>query len=125
MAEGYWFFEYAKVLAAYVLLMFVWPSVVFRGYLRGKGKTVRFCFCVTVQVLLVNTVVLGLGLLHILNPFTVCALFYGVFLFSLLRGKRVSAANRKKFRRLLRGTEGMKWCLFQAGGRIRGAIRRK
>lgn len=125
MAEGYWFFEYAKVLAAYVLLMFVWPSVVFRGYLRGKGKTVRFCFCVTVQVLLVNTVVLGLGLLHILNPFTVCALFYGVFLFSLLRGKRVSAANRKRFRRLLRGTEGMKWFLFQAGGRIRGAIRRK
>lgn len=82
MSDVYWYIEYGKVLAAYAALLYIWPSVVFRTYLKGKGRTFRFLFCVTVPVVLYNGVVLGLGLLGFLNVWIVRALFYGTFLFS-------------------------------------------
>ena len=57
--------EYAKVFGSYIFLMFIWPTVVFWKHLRTKTKRYHFSFCVTVQVVIVNTVVLGLGLLKI------------------------------------------------------------
>lgn len=60
----YWISEYMKVFWGYFLLMFLWPSVVFNGYLRTKSRLFRFSFCVTVPVVIMNTVVLTLGLMH-------------------------------------------------------------
>lgn len=67
---AYWVFEYGKVLIAYIALMYIWPMVVFRRYLAPKSRTYKFAFCTTVQVILINTVVLLLGLVHILNRWT-------------------------------------------------------
>ena len=72
---GYWAMEYGKVLIAYIALMYIWPSVVFRKYLAAKSRTYRFAFCSTVQVMLVNTVVLLLGLIHLLNRWTMILVF--------------------------------------------------
>lgn len=84
----YWFFEYGKVFFGYAFLMFLWPLVVFWGHLRGRTKTYRFSFCVTVQIVLINTVVLTLGLFHILHRFVVLFLFYGVFVLALIQNLR-------------------------------------
>lgn len=86
MVTLYWVCQYAAVFLGYYALMFLWPSYVFRRHLRQKGKLYRFSFCVTVQIVLINTVVLGLGLLHILNQWTVLLIFYGILLLSYLRG---------------------------------------
>lgn len=80
MENGYWILEYSKVFCGYLFLMFVWPSVVFGRHLKKKTRTYRFGFCVTTQIVIINTVVLGLGLFHILAWQAVWAIFYGVFL---------------------------------------------
>ena len=63
----YWSIEFIRVLIGYIFLMYLWPSVIFRKGLSGKSLTYRFAFCSTVSILLSNTIILGLGLLHILN----------------------------------------------------------
>ena len=85
MDTWYWALEYVRVFFAYVMILFVWPSVVFRDYLRGRSRTVRFAFCVTVPVVLLNTVVLSLGVFHILYGWLIAVLFYGTLLLGLLR----------------------------------------
>lgn len=74
---AYWIFEYVKVLAAYLVLLYVWPNFLFGKFLKGKGNAYRFAFSSVVSVLLLNTVVLVLGLVHLLNPWVVRLLFYG------------------------------------------------
>lgn len=81
----YWILEYLKVLGGYVFLMFVWPSVVFGGHLRRKARGYRFGFCVTVQIVIVNTAVLMPGIFHFLNQRVIFCVFYGVFLVGLAR----------------------------------------
>lgn len=81
----YWVSEYGKVFCGYLFLMFLWPSVVFRGHLRKRNKTYCFCFCVTAMIVIVNTTVLFLGLLHMLNQKLIAGIFYGIFIFSLLK----------------------------------------
>ncbi len=85
MVSYYWVVEYSKVFCAYLFLMFLWPSVVFHEHLRLKSKTYRFGFCVTVPIVIMNTVVLGLGLLHGLRQWPVEILFYGVFVLAFLK----------------------------------------
>lgn len=85
MDNWYWIIEYGKVFGGYLFFMFLWPSVVFGGHLKEKGKGYRFSFCVTVQVVIANTVVLLLGLFHILHPQLTAVLFYGVFLLALMK----------------------------------------
>lgn len=104
----YWLIEYGKVLLGYGGVMFLWPLVVFRKYLSGKGVTFRFSFCITAQVVLVNTAILLLGLLHILNDWTVRVLFYGILLFSLREYFALTADRRKKIKYLVTGTFGWK-----------------
>ena len=94
---GYWILEYGKVFCGYLFLMFLWPSVVFHRQLKGKSKTWRFGFCVTVPIVIMNTVVLILGLLHILNQWIVCVLFYGVFVLALV--KNVAAYLDSQYKR--------------------------
>lgn len=85
MNNGYWIFEYIKVFLAYFFLMFVYPSVVFSSYLKGKGKVFRFGFCMCSMIMLISTVVLTLGLVGLLNVWVVRILFYGSFLWSVFR----------------------------------------
>ena len=118
METVFWLTEYGKVFFAYMMLMFVWPSVVFRDYLRSKSRTVRFAFCVTVQVVIVNTVVLCFGLLHILNAWTIRAFFYGIFLWSVLRKVKIDEEKQDAIRRLFGGTQGIRLFLL----RIRTAL---
>ncbi len=86
----YWVFEFLKVLCGYLLVGFLWPRFVFAKHLRGKSAVYQFSFCATVQTVLINTVVLGLGLFHILNVWTVRAVFYGVPLVMLYRRLNVT-----------------------------------
>ena len=81
----YWLFEYGKVFFGYQFLMFLWPSVVFFGHLRNKTMTYRFAFCVTVPIVISNTAVLSMGLLHILDRRIIMVLFYGIFVISACR----------------------------------------
>lgn len=89
MNIGYWIVEYGKVFCGYLFLMFLWPSVVFYKYLRGRSKTWRFGFCVTVPIIIMNTVVLTLGLLHVLHQWIICLLFYGSFAVALVKNTLV------------------------------------
>lgn len=86
MDTWYWVLEYGKVFSGYIFMMFLWPSVVFYSHLKGRGRTYRFSFCVTVQVVIASTVVLMLGLFHCLHPRVIIVLFYGIFLHALLKG---------------------------------------
>lgn len=104
----YWLIEYGKVLFGYGFLMFVWPMVVFRKYLAGKSVTFRFSFCATMQIVLINTVVLLLGLLHILNAWTVRILFYGVFIWSIRECCWLTPERKRKIKYLFNGTFGWK-----------------
>ena len=86
---SYWILEFIRVGIGYIFLMYLWPSVVFRKHLSGKSLTYRFAFCSTVSVLLINTLVLSLGLFHILDGRIVFFLFYGIFIASILKEKRL------------------------------------
>lgn len=83
--DAYWILEYVKILAGYIFLMFIWPSAVFGEYLKGKSKRDYFSFCVTVQIVLINTVVLVSGLIGILSTRLMATIFYGIFLVAVLR----------------------------------------
>ena len=108
MNTAYWAGEFAKVLLAYVVLMYVWPSVLFRKHLKEKSRTYRFAFCSTVSIMLISTCVLGLGVFHILHKWLVCFLFYGSVLISLLWGKKWSDTGLVHLHQLLIGTRGWK-----------------
>ncbi len=56
MGNMYPYIEFVKVITAYVTLLYIWPSVVFYKYLKGKGMTFRFLFCSTVQIVLINEI---------------------------------------------------------------------
>lgn len=121
---AYWVFEYGKVLIAYIALMHIWPMVVFRRYLAPKSRTYKFAFCTTVQVILINTVVLLLGLVHILNRWTMILFFYGGILVSLLWKRKFTGEGIQRVRQVLVGTRGVKLFLLQAISSMRHALRR-
>lgn len=109
MDTWYWVFEYGKVFCGYLFLMFIWPLVVFEWHLRTKDVIYRFSFCVTVQIVIINIIVLRLGLFHILNQQIVMILFYGPFIAALMkkiakrRTKTVDTVKKKqKLRRRIR-----------------------
>lgn len=114
MNTAYWAGEFAKVLLAYVVLMYVWPSVLFRKHLKEKSRTYRFAFCSTVSIMLISTCVLGLGVFHILHKWLVCFLFYGSVLVSLLWGKKWSDTGLVHLHQLLIGTRGWKLYTLRA-----------
>ncbi|RKJ77330.1 hypothetical protein D7X33_12200 [Butyricicoccus sp. 1XD8-22] len=112
MKNLYPYVETLKVGAAYAALLYIWPSIVFRKLLCGKGLTFRFLFCSIVQPVLISTAVLGLGLVHLLHFGVVRVLFWGALAAPLLvaccREKRVPV--RLPLRALLAGHYG--WKLF-------------
>lgn len=105
----YWYCEYIKVFIGYVILLYIWPNIIFRRYLAKKGLMFRFAFCSTVQIVVINGVILGLGSLRLLNIWIVRGLFYGILVISvgipLLKqgGKSIMAGNIPPKSLLLRG----------------------
>ncbi len=124
MTTLYWAWEYIRVFFGYMFIMFIWPSVVFGGFLKGRSKTFRFSFCVTTQVVLVNTAVLMLGLFHILNPWVIRILFYGTFFGAILKGIHVSEREKKALKYVLSGTYGPKLFLANTFARLGTAIKK-
>ena len=119
----YWAVEYGKVFIAYMALMYIWPMVVFRKYLAPKSRTYRFAFCSTVQVVIVNMVVLLLGLVHLLNRWTMILVFYGVFIGSILWKRKFHGDGIRKIRQVLVGTRGVKLFLTQIWSSFRHWIK--
>ncbi len=84
MDNMYPYLEYIKVFAAYMALLYLWPNVVFRTYLKEKGLMFRFLFCCTAQIVLINGVVLSLALFGILKIGAVRLFFWGVPVISVI-----------------------------------------
>ncbi len=108
MNTFYWILQYIWVLIAYIFIMYIWPSVVFRKHLAGKSRTYRFAFCTIMMIVIINTACIILGLPYLLYSWLCCILFYGVFIFSLLKSKKVSSLTKKRFKNLIGGTYGSK-----------------
>ena len=100
----YWTFEYIRVAFAYLFVLYLWPTVVFRRFLKDKGKVFQFGFCTTMSILTISTCVLLLGLMHILNKPLVFLLFYGVFLVQLRRYYLMDTRLLSGFKRMTLGT---------------------
>lgn len=115
------------MLAGYIFLMFIWPLFMLRKYLKGRSTLFCFAFCVTFQPVLVNTVVLLLGLVHLLHPWVVRGLFYIPFLIEVWKWLGWGKKEARNLKHLLNGTYGMKMCchnmLCGAGRRIKGFFR--
>lgn len=110
---SYWIAEFIKVLSGYIFLMYLWPSVIFRKKLSGKSLTFRFAFCSTVSILLSNTIILGLGLFHILNEGIVWWIYYGIFFLSIFKEKELRRYIFAHIKRTLSGTQGWKLLIFR------------
>lgn len=127
MVTWYWTAEYIRVLAGYVFLMFIWPSFMLRKYLRGRSTSFVFAFCVTFQPVLINTVVIVLGLFHLLNAWVVKGLFYIPFLIEVLKWLSWGKKEGRNLKHLLNGTYGGKMffhnVLCGIGKRLRGFFR--
>lgn len=118
MEKLYWILEYAKVFFAYFFVTFVWPMVVFRKFLKGKSRTFRFAFCVGPQILLINTVVLLMGLIKILNPTTFKIVFWGTFAVSLFWNFRPGKKSVLRFKNFFSGTYGVKSAITDIFGSL-------
>jgi hypothetical protein len=114
--------EYGKVFLGYLFLMFLWPSVVFYKHLQSKSKVYRFGFCVATQPVLVNTVVLCLGLLHILNRWGVILLFYGTFIAVVCKRFHINHKKIEQLYRVATGVYGVKTFLL---GNLKEWIRKQ
>lgn len=108
MTALYWTIEYLKVFLAYAFIIFIWPSVVFNKYLKGKSRTFFFSFCFCVMVVILNTSILLMGLCHILNPWVFSILFYGVFIFFLIKNMKLNKEKFRKIKNAVSGTMGPK-----------------
>lgn len=124
MGNAYWYLEYTKVFLAYLFLMFVYPSVVFRSYLRGRGKVFWFGFCVSSMIVLISSVVLMLGLLHILNVWIFRVLFYGSFFWAVYRSGHLPMTPRYLIYKMTNRTYGWRLLLVHLRAGIRQQLRK-
>ena len=108
----YWILEYVKVNIAYMLLMFVWPSIIFHRFLKGRSYTFRFMFCSVISIVLLNTSVILLGLVHLLNVHVFRILFYGSILLCIYFRIPNKKAKLIEAGRVLAGSYGVKQMFF-------------
>lgn len=113
MNTAYWAGEFVKVILVYIGVMYIWPSIIFRKYLAKKSKTFRFAFCSTASIVLISTLVLGLGLIHLLNKWIFLLVFYGSLLVSIFYKWRPNGKAEEKIGRILHGTYGVKLFLYE------------
>ena len=118
MTALYWGLEFTKVLNAYFVLMIVYPSFLCRRFLKGKSLTFRFGFCTTVSVLGINTVVLLLGLIHLLNPWVVRILFYGPLAYFIVKKILSGKADFPMLLHVLNGTFGIRQFFLKSGKKL-------
>lgn len=85
MSAAECFAESVKVLLAYGALVYLWPAIIFRKWLRNKERTVYFSFCILISSTLIPNIILLLGLTPLLNATAVRILFWGSLGVSLLR----------------------------------------
>lgn len=124
MTTFYWIMEYGKVLVAYGILFYIWPSIIFRKFLKNKSLSFRIVFCVTEQLVLINTVVLLVGLFHCLNGYVIALLFYGPLVYLL--GKAIVKRENlgKDLKRVTSGTYGVKNLIWRMCAKVRDRFRR-
>ena len=108
----YWILEYSKVNIAYMVLMFVWPSIIFYKFLKGRSFSFRFMFCCVSSVISYNMTVMVLGLLHILYIPVFRFLFYGSVVASLISRIPDKRGKVREFGRVLAGSYGVKQLFF-------------
>ena len=113
MNTAYWAGEFVKVILVYIGVMYIWPSIIFRKYLAKKSKTFRFAFCSTASIVLISTLVLGLGLIHLLNKWIFLLVFYGSLLVSIFYKWKPNGKAEEKIGRILHGTYGVKLFLYE------------
>jgi hypothetical protein len=104
----YWILEYLKVNIVYMVLMFVWPSIIFKRFLKGRSFSFRVMFCPVISVLILNVSVLVLGQFHILSPALFRVLFYGSLLVSIYVKIPDKKEKLKEAGRVLAGSYGLK-----------------
>ena len=114
MTTLFWGLEYGKVLLAYLLIMYIWPEIVFRKFLKGKRISYQFAFCTTVMVLIINTLVLGLGLVHLLKPWVFNVIMYGIAFVFLARKIKWKTGVFRTLSRLIKRSYGLKLFITDA-----------
>lgn len=124
MGEYYWWMEFLKVLFAYLALVFVYPSILFRNYLKGKGRTFWFGFCVTASTMLISMVVILLGLCRLLNAWVVRILFYGSLILSISRSVRMPMTPRYLLYKVQNRTYGKKLLAVRLRDAVSNMLRR-
>lgn len=123
MTTLFWAIEYVKVLLAYGIIFFVWPSIIFHKFLKNKSLSFRIVFCVTEQILLINTVVLMIGLVHGLRGWVIRILFYGPIVYGLIKSFVTNKELGECIKRLSTGTYGLKSFIWGIFAKIRDAIK--
>lgn len=124
MGEYYWWMECFKVLLAYIVMVFVYPTILFRNYLKGKSRTFWFGFCVTGSLMLITTVVIALGIVHLLNAWVVRILFYGSLIWSITRSVRMPMTLRYLVYKVRNRTYGGKLLALHLRDGVVGVVRR-
>ena len=104
----YWIIEYIKVIPAYAFIMFLWPLAVFHKFLKDKSRTYKFSLCVVSMITIINMSVLMLGTLHVLNVWVIRILFYGAFLFVIVKRLNISKERVSSIKHMTAGTMGKK-----------------
>ena len=123
MGQLYWITEYGKVLLVYGFVSYLWPLVVFHRHLKGRNAAYRWGFCLMISVLLINTGVLVLGLVHLLYSWLVAVLYYAVFLIQLFRWRGRRPQIFDDLRKLSVHTIGTRRLFSNWRRRIRASIR--
>lgn len=118
----YWIGEFLKVFIAYMIIMYAWPEIVFRKYLRGKSVIFHFSFCVTTQVVLLNSIVITLGLIKVLDLWVFRGVFWGILAVSILKDVRITDKNKRFFRYFITGTMGVKNLFYKIRTGIKNGI---
>ncbi len=97
------------VYSVLTILLFVFPLIMWRSYLRGKGMAFRFLFCVITQTAYISNLVILLGFLKIASWFT---LILGLAAeYAIVRWKtswRAISADRTEPFSLKRAVKGFK-----------------
>lgn len=122
MDNLYWYMEYAKVFLAYLFLMFVYPSVLFHSYLKGKGRSFWFGFCICSMIVLLSTIILLLGLVNLLNVWVVRLLFYGSFAIAVYKSVRLPMTPRYFVYKVTNRTYSLKLIRLQITEAVKRAV---
>ncbi len=59
-----------EIYSVLTILLFVFPLIMWRSYLRGKGMVFRFLFCIITQTCYISNLVILLGFFKIASRFT-------------------------------------------------------